>query len=104
MRPSRASTSRTRVPFARPPMLGLQLISPMLAAGEGVTRMVRAPRRAAAAAASVPACPPPTTTTSQATAAPTWPARELRARRQAPILPDSPPKRAPCEIQAFIQA
>lgn len=85
IRPSRASTSRTNVPFARPPMLGLQLISPMLAAGEGVTRMVRAPRRAAAAAASVPACPPPTTTTSHAAVAPTWPARELRARRQ-PIL------------------
>lgn len=40
MRPPRASTSRTRVPFARPPMLGLQLISPTLAAGEGVTSIV----------------------------------------------------------------
>ena len=40
MRPSRASTSLTSVPLARPPMLGLQLISPMLAAGEGVTSSV----------------------------------------------------------------
>ena len=40
MRPPRASTSRTRVPFARPPMLGLQLISPTLAAGDGVTSTV----------------------------------------------------------------
>lgn len=54
MRPPRASTSRTRVPFARPPMLGLQLISPTLAAGAGVTRIVSAPRLAAAAAASHP--------------------------------------------------
>jgi hypothetical protein len=46
-------------------MLGLQLISPMEAAGDGVTSTVAAPRRAAAAAASHPACPPPTTTTSQ---------------------------------------
>ena len=56
MRPSRASTSLTRVPLARPPMLGLQLISPMLDPGEGVTRSVCAPLLAAAAAASQPAC------------------------------------------------
>lgn len=55
MRPSKASTSLTRVPFARPPMLGLQLISPMLAAGRGVTSKVLAPRLAEAAAASQPA-------------------------------------------------
>lgn len=55
MRPSRASTSLTRVPLARPPMLGLQLISPMLPPGEGVTRSVCAPLLAAAAAASQPA-------------------------------------------------
>ena len=55
MSPSRASTSLTSVPLARPPMLGLQLISPMLAAGEGVTSSVRAPLLAAAAAASHPA-------------------------------------------------
>jgi hypothetical protein len=36
-------------------MLGLQLISPMLAPGEGVTSTVLAPRRHAAAAASQPA-------------------------------------------------
>lgn len=78
MRPSRASTSRTSVPFARPPMLGLQLISPTLEAGDGVTSSVRAPRRAAAAAASHPACPPPTTTTSTLLVAP--PATEKRWR------------------------
>ena len=55
MSPSKASTSLTRVPLASPPMLGLQLISPMLAPGEGVTSKVLAPRRAAAAAASQPA-------------------------------------------------
>lgn len=55
MRPSRASTSLTRVPFASPPMLGLQLISPMLAVGRGVTSNVVAPRLADAAAASQPA-------------------------------------------------
>lgn len=55
MRPSRASTSLTRVPFASPPMLGLQLISPMLAEGRGVTSNVLAPRLADAAAASQPA-------------------------------------------------
>ena len=55
MRPSRASTSLTRVPFASPPMLGLQLISPMLAVGRGVTSTVVAPRLADAAAASQPA-------------------------------------------------
>lgn len=36
-------------------MLGLQLISPMLAAGAGVINSVEAPRLAAAAAASQPA-------------------------------------------------
>lgn len=55
MSPSKASTSRTKVPFASPPMLGLQLISPMLALGCGVTRTVLAPRLADAAAASQPA-------------------------------------------------
>lgn len=91
MRPSKASTSRTSVPFARPPMEGLQLISPMEATGEGVTSTVRAPRRAAAAAASQPACPPPTTTTSTAVAA-AW-AAALSARRHAGrrLLPPLPP-------------
>lgn len=55
IRPSSASTSRTRMPLARPPMLGLQLIWPILAAGAGVMSSVLAPRRAAAAAASQPA-------------------------------------------------
>lgn len=78
MIPSRASTSRTSVPLARPPMLGLQLISPMEAAGDGVTSTVAAPRLAEAAAASHPAWPPPTTTTSQLS----W-ASALKARRIA---------------------
>lgn len=54
MRPSKASTSLTRVPLASPPILGLQLISPMLASGRGVTSKVLAPRLAEAAAASQP--------------------------------------------------
>ena len=54
MSPSSASTSLTSVPLASPPMLGLQLISPMLACGRGVTSKVLAPRLAAAAAASHP--------------------------------------------------
>ena len=49
-------------------MDGLQLISPIVLCGFGVTRAVRAPFLAAAAAASVPAWPPPTTTTSKSTA------------------------------------
>lgn len=78
MRPPSASTSRTRVPLASPPMLGLQLISPMLAEGDGVTKTVVAPRRTAAAAASHPACPPPTTTTSASFPAPKWKADRPR--------------------------
>jgi hypothetical protein len=47
----------------RPPIAGLQDISPMVAA-LCVTSAVRAPIRAATAAASTPAWPPPTTMTS----------------------------------------
>ncbi len=64
IKPSSASTSRTRCPLPRPPIAGLQDISPMVS-NLCVTRAVRAPIRAAAAAASQPACPPPTTTTSK---------------------------------------
>jgi hypothetical protein len=46
-----------------PPMLGLQLNSPIVDV-RCVSRSVRAPVRAAADAASHPACPPPTTITS----------------------------------------
>src|SRR6185436_15586086 len=67
MMPSSASISRTRWPLAKPPMAGLQDISPILA-GSWVTSSVVAPIRAEAAAASVPAWPPPTTTTSN----PAW--------------------------------
>ena len=68
MRPSRASTSRTKWPFPMPPKLGLQLISPMVST-RCVNKTVRAPARAAAAAASHPACPPPITTTSTVSSA-----------------------------------
>ena len=54
MMPSRASISRTRWPLPRPPMAGLQLISPILSA-RIVTSATDAPMRAAAAAASQPA-------------------------------------------------
>ena len=63
MMPPNASTSRTTVPLATPPMAGLQLIWPM-PSRLGVTIRVRAPMRADAAAASTPACPPPITMTS----------------------------------------
>ncbi len=59
MIPPSASTSRTTVPLATPPMAGLQLIWP-IPSRFGVTMRTRAPARAAAAAASMPACPPPT--------------------------------------------
>ena len=61
---SRASISRTRWPLARPPMAGLQDISPMVVR-RWVRSRARAPSRADAAAASQPACPPPITITSQ---------------------------------------
>ena len=52
--PPRASSSRIRCPFARPPIAGLQLNSPIPEARK-VTSTVRAPERAAASAASQPA-------------------------------------------------
>jgi hypothetical protein len=61
--PPSASISRTRWPLAGPPMLGLQLIQPMVSKWV-VSSRVRAPMRAAARLASMPACPPPTTITS----------------------------------------
>src|ERR1017187_6538357 len=61
--PPRASTSRTRWPFATPPIAGLQLICAMRSMFM-VIRAVLRPMRAAAIAASHPACPAPTTTTS----------------------------------------
>src|SRR5277367_2117436 len=63
MTPSSASISRTRWPLPKPPIAGLQDISPIVAK-RCVTSAVRAPERAAAAAASHPAWPPPMTTTS----------------------------------------
>src|SRR5689334_1845056 len=64
IRPSSASTSRTRWPLPRPPTAGLQDIAPMVEK-RWVTSAVFAPMRAAAAAASQPACPPPMTMTSK---------------------------------------
>src|SRR5512143_2960612 len=61
--PPRASISRTRCPFANPPLAGLHDMSPM-ASALIVNRRVEHPIRAAASAASQPACPPPTTMTS----------------------------------------
>ena len=64
IRPSSASISLTIIPFATPPIDGLQDISPKLFF-ENVTSAVLAPIRAEAAAASQPACPPPITITSK---------------------------------------
>ncbi|PSR74539.1 hypothetical protein PHLCEN_2v9716 [Hermanssonia centrifuga] len=63
-KPSRASTSRTRVPFPTPPIDGLQDSSPIVSSF-CVKRTVRAPVRAAPAAASQPAWPPPITQTTK---------------------------------------
>src|SRR5688572_824572 len=70
MIPPSASTSRTTVPFATPPIAGLQDICPMVSS-ELVMIPTRAPSRAAATAASVPAWPAPTTSTSSSLS--TWP-------------------------------
>ncbi len=64
MTPSRASISRTIWPLARPPIAGLQDISPIVST-LWVSKSVLAPTRAAADAASQPACPPPITITSK---------------------------------------
>ena len=58
-----ASTSRTRVPLAVPPMLGLQGMFPT-ASRLMVNTAVFAPSMAAAWAASMPAWPAPITITS----------------------------------------
>src|SRR4051812_19832331 len=64
MRPSNASTSRTRWPLPRPPIAGLHDIAPIWAR-EKESKATEAPMRAAAAAASQPAWPPPTTMMSK---------------------------------------
>ena len=63
MMPPRASTSRTKWPFAIPPIAGLQDIC-AIRSTFSVYKAVLNPIRAAAMAASHPACPAPTTTTS----------------------------------------
>ena len=62
--PPSASISRTRWPFAVPPIAGLHGISATVS-GESVQSPTRQPSRAAAHAASHPACPAPMTTTSK---------------------------------------
>src|SRR3954469_15568618 len=64
MSPPRASISLTRLPFAKPPMAGLQDIRPT-ASRCIVTRATRTPPRAQTRAASAPAWPPPMTMTSK---------------------------------------
>src|SRR4030095_15149897 len=63
MIPPRASTSRTKCPFAIPPIAGLQDIWAIKSTFSG-NKAVFSPIRAVAIAASHPACPAPTTTTS----------------------------------------
>ena len=62
--PSNASISLTKCPLPRPPIAGLQDISPIVD-NELVIRAVWTPDLAAAAAASQPACPAPITITSK---------------------------------------
>ena len=61
--PPSASTSRTTVPLAMPPMAGLHDICPIVSRF-CVSMSVRAPAREASAAASAPAWPPPMMITS----------------------------------------
>src|SRR5271170_2403202 len=61
--PPSASISRTRCPFAMPPIAGLQDIC-AIKSRFIVIMAVRSPMRAHARAASQPACPAPTTITS----------------------------------------
>src|SRR5438552_4796695 len=82
IRPSNASISRTRCPFPRPPIAGLQDIAPIVAK-RWVTRAALAPMRAAAAAASQPAWPPPTTITSYCPS--------IAYKPSAALLPNSAP-------------
>src|SRR6188768_1631139 len=65
--PPSASISRTRWPFAVPPIAGLQGINATVSA-ESVQMPTRQPICAAAQAASHPACPAPTVTTSKSRA------------------------------------
>ena len=74
--PSSASISRTRWPLPRPPMAGLQDISPRVSI-LWVSSRVRAPVRADAAAASHPAWPPPITMTSQSDKTLPFPKKQL---------------------------
>ena len=63
IKPPSASISRTRWPFAVPPIAGLHGMDATVSR-ESVHTPTRHPMRAAANAASTPACPAPTTMTS----------------------------------------
>src|SRR5215213_3903662 len=63
IKPPSASISRTRCPFAVPPIAGLHGMWATVSF-ESVHRPTLQPRRAAAYAASTPACPAPMTMTS----------------------------------------
>src|SRR5215471_1076986 len=63
MRPPSASISRTRCPFAVPPIAGLHGMCAIVSV-ESVQIATSRPMRAAAHAASTPACPAPITITS----------------------------------------
>ena len=58
--PPKASTSRTTIPFADPPIDGLQGIFEIIFLLRVIKRVFK-PICAQAAQASTPACPPPTT-------------------------------------------
>jgi len=63
IRPPSASTSRTTIPFAGPPTLGLHGIKPIVSKFIVIIKVLT-PFLLAACAASIPACPPPITITS----------------------------------------
>lgn len=86
--PPSASISFTSVPFATPPIEGLQDNAPIEAILI-VTSVVAAPHLTAARAASAPACPPPTTSTSHGFTFPrtSWPAPFRPPARWRPPCP-----------------
>ena len=89
--PPSASISRTRWPFARPPIAGLHDMRPTLSQSSVIIAVAR-PLRAAASAASIPACPAPTTTTSYRRLTTCLPTSRCRSERRS----GSAPPRRPC--------
>src|SRR5438045_9167469 len=82
MIPPSASTSRTTVLFATPPMAGLHDIWPIVSSAL-VINPTRTPSRAAATAASVPAWPAPMTTTSKSVSNPRKSGIHLKIKRRS---------------------